>query len=144
MGGNPYNSIRIKSLRTSMDELRHVKSRLTDQEYDMILLRDFIDSGLDPSSLPTDDPDTPNKDESVSEDEIHRSAENTFNKPWGQIYDEFKDDPLGFKEQYYDQIMAKVREIIGKQYSVESEIDDIKSEIDDITNIEKSTGAITT
>ena len=154
MPSNPMLQVRIKNARSSESELRTVKQKINDNLADIVILKrlfaawksNFESNGGDNAAayqealktLPTDNPNTPTTNEAVSESEMIKKAEQYFGKTWSSIN---TDDVDGIQNNLQE-IQSKVKEYIGKNFSVDMQLSDIKSEIDDLTALQKSSGII--
>ena len=145
MARNPLIGTKIKSLRGDIDYWRTVKQKLSNDLYDAILMRNFFNTWKDSTytsaveGLPDDNPDT-SIYEGVSEEEFKDMAEGFFGNSWGNITDPNHDGLVSQAElqSNVSAVFASVREIIVKQSSVSSTIDDIKSEIQDLILLEQN------
>lgn len=154
MTSNPLLNVRIKNARSSENELRTVKQKITDNLADIMLLKKLFtkwesaynSNGGDNAAayqealktLPGDNPKTPGVDEGVSEAEFIKKAEQYFGKKW----EDLKPDDVEGIQSDIQTIQSKVKEYLGKSFSVDMQLSDIKSEIADLTSLQKSSGII--
>lgn len=154
MASDPTLSIRIDNARTDQNTLNATKQKLNENLADIVLLKQvfsnwenaYNSNGGDNAaayqealkSLPSDNPDTPDYNESVSEGDFIKKAEQYFGKSWQDINPK---DVDGIQNDLQT-IQNKVREYLGKSASVDMELDDTETEIDDLTAIQKSQGEI--
>ena len=148
---NPLISQQITNLRGDQTSWRTVKQKLQNQEADVALLKNFFEAwasqGYDAAlgTLPADDPQTGSM-EGVSEEDIHKKAEEILDTTWDTIDSNMEshtgagvidtNDPNN--NDYLDQLMQQVRTILGKMSLVDGTVESITNEIQDLTTIQQS------
>lgn len=153
MASNPLLTVRINNAKSERSNLGAVKQKLSDNLADIVMLRRAFskwESAFNANggnnaaayqealgTLPTDNPDT-EYDEGISEAEFIKKAEQYFEKSWSDI----NPDDLESIQNEIQTIQGKVKEYLGKSFSVDMQISDIDAEIDDLTSIQKSQGMI--
>lgn len=139
MPGNPYLVADLAGKRFSVSSWRNVASRLSEQLFDVALLRNFFQvwkaqdytAALD--SLPDDLPET-TANEAISEEEIQKRAEDFFGKPFSEI----KNGDLQQLEQNVGKTMAKIRDLLARKRDVDGIVYDLETEIKNIQFIQQS------
>ncbi|OGI20415.1 MAG: hypothetical protein A3B68_02715 [Candidatus Melainabacteria bacterium RIFCSPHIGHO2_02_FULL_34_12] len=158
MGKNPLTQVRINAARYELQTLRNNKQRLSNELYDIVLIRNFfksfngvinadgsnlsdaINAGI--GSLPPDNEDTP-RNEGISYEQFL----DIIREQYGDMANDginYEESQL-FNEEYMDthnrdqsSIGYKVRAIIAKQMQFDSQINGVNGEINDLVVISKS------
>lgn len=163
MPTNPYYKIRMDQLRSSKDQWSTVKFALIGQLTELSILRSFFNTWkgsngtfeADPNSkdfqdalskLPKDDPNTPSTDESFSLQKLSDKFKSFFGSDiLEKLYDgnTLNDEEAikAINEELLassQRIEREVRNLFGKQFLADSEINSIKSQIADLDQAMKS------
>lgn len=141
---NPLNQVRLGSLRGELEVKRAVKQRLMDDVADVALLKNFfqtaVSSGFTQAiiDLPDDNPDTPNINEEVTLGDIQETFHEIF--PTGSFPDTNQEasQMLGELDEINQNVMAKLRNLLGNISMINTDMDDIQREIKDINAAQQS------
>lgn len=140
MPTDPALASALNSKRFSSQTWRNVGYRLTEDLYDIALLRNFFQtwarSGYPAAvdALPDDDPSTPNVNEAISEADLQKRAEGFFGKPWSQI----NTSDVAQLNNNVAQLMGKIRELLARKREVDGIVYDLDTEIKHIQMIQRS------
>lgn len=140
MVSDPALASALSGKRYSSQTWRNVGYRLTEDIYDIALLRNFfqtwVSSGYPAAvdSLPEDDPSTPNTNEAISEADLQKRAEEFFGKPWSQI----NNADVAQLQNNVSAIMGKIRELLARKREVDGIVYDLDTEIKQIQFIQQS------
>ena len=140
MASDPALASALSGKRYSYQTWRNVSYRLTEDIYDIALLRNFfqtwVSSGYPAAvdSLPEDDPNTPNTNEAISEADLQKRAEEFFGKPWSQI----NNSDVAQLNDNVSQIMGKIRELLARQSEVDGIVNNLNNDIKLIQFLQQS------
>ena len=146
MSKNPSLDARLKSLKGDWTLWRTVKQKLTEDLYDIQLLKNFFkawqSSGYTAAlgTLPVDDPGT-EFNEGISESDLKNKGEKSFDLSWNQVIDPKNDGGEPDSEEFNQrltELQNKVYGLLGKMSLVDLTIRSTKDELDDLRVIQRS------
>jgi hypothetical protein len=143
MVSNPYLAADLAGKRSSKGTWSAVGQRLTEDLYEIALMRNFfqvwINQGYPQAvdSLPDDNPGTP-VNEAISEADMQKRAEEFFGKPWSQI----NNSDVAQLQNSVGELMAKIRNLLARKSLVNGIVYDLDTEIKQIQLLQQSGKAL--